>query len=88
LAPGQSETEQQTLVKAVHIPAAASGSLVLLVVGTTKSRYSAQKEVLQRVVDSFEAVPVPATKLAPPLATKLVAAPGTKSVLSPATKLR
>jgi hypothetical protein len=53
--PGQIEVERQVLVKVVPIRAA--NSLVLLVVGTTRLRYPEQKEVLQRVVDSFEAVP-------------------------------
>jgi hypothetical protein len=61
LTPGEIETERQILVKAVPIRAASS--LVLLVVGTTRLRYPKQKEALQRVVDSFEAVPAPATKL-------------------------
>jgi hypothetical protein len=64
--PSQISTERQILVKAVPIRAAANSSsfsLVLLVVGTTRLRYPQQKEVLQRVVDSFEAVPAPATKL-------------------------
>ncbi len=55
--PGQIELERQILVKAVPIRAA--NSLVLLVVGTTRLRYPNQKEALQRVIDSFEAVPAP-----------------------------
>jgi hypothetical protein len=48
-------TERQILVKA--LPIRAANSLVLLVAGTTRVRYPQQKEILQRVVDSFEAVP-------------------------------
>jgi hypothetical protein len=58
--PEKIETERQILVKAVPIRAA--NSLVLLVIGTTRVRYPQQKEALQRVVDSFEAVPAPATQ--------------------------
>jgi hypothetical protein len=65
LTPGEIETERQVLIKAVEVRGAGSGtgSLVLLVVGTTSLRFKKQKDLLQQVVDSFEAVPAPATKL-------------------------
>jgi hypothetical protein len=64
--PGLIEIERQMLVKAVQVQQASTrttGSLVLLVVGTTRQRFAKKKDLLQTIVDSFEAVPAPATKL-------------------------
>ena len=58
--PGQRESERSLFVK---LTSPVSGSLVLLVVGSTRLRFAQKQSQLEQVVDSFEAIPAPATQL-------------------------
>ena len=64
--PGLRESERQLLVRAVRVGARSSGgSWILWVVGTTRLRFAAQRPVLQQVLESFRAVPAPASNRSP-----------------------
>jgi len=54
--PGLRESERQLLIKAVNL---SKQNWILLVVGTTRQRFAVQQVTLQKVVDSFEAIPAP-----------------------------
>jgi hypothetical protein len=58
LTPGLRESERQLLVKVIPL----RSSWILWMVGTTRQRFAKQEAVLQPVLDSFEAVPAPASR--------------------------
>jgi hypothetical protein len=60
---GLRESEREVLAKAVRIDGRQQQKWVLLVAGTTRQRFARQQPVLRKVIDSFEAVPAPATRL-------------------------
>ena len=66
LTPGLRESERQLLVKAIPILPSRNKSSpsawILWMVGTTRLRFATQQAVLQRVLDSFEAIPAPASR--------------------------
>jgi len=57
--PGLRESDRQVLVKYRPV----GSSLVLLITGTTNLRFKKQEKVLQKVVDSFNAVAAPSSRL-------------------------
>jgi len=65
--PGLRESERQLLVRAVSLGGTSknkssnSNTWILWIVGTTRQRFAAQEPVLQQVLDSFQAVPAPAS---------------------------
>lgn len=59
LTPGLHETERQLLVGAKAV----AGSIILLVVGSTRQRFKQNHAIMESIVDSFQAFEAPATRL-------------------------
>jgi hypothetical protein len=57
--PAMLESERQLSVAAKAV----DNTLVLLCVGTTRARFSSQKKVIDKIIDSFEAAAAPSSKL-------------------------
>lgn len=57
--PAMRESERQLWIKTV----VADSTLVLLIVGTTKARFSSQEKSFGKILDTFIAVPAPESKL-------------------------
>ncbi|GKY96192.1 hypothetical protein MPSEU_000579100 [Mayamaea pseudoterrestris] len=59
LTPGQRESERKLYVKAQAV----GSSLLLFAVGSTRQRFISQEATFRRIIDSFLAVPAPASNL-------------------------
>lgn len=57
--PAMRESERQLWIKSV----VADSTLILLIVGTTKTRFKSQENSFRQIIDTFLAVPAPETKL-------------------------
>ena len=57
--PAMRESERQILVLPRQVD---SETLVMLIVGTTRARFASQKDTIQRVADSYQAVAAPQSK--------------------------
>jgi hypothetical protein len=57
--PAMRESERQVWIK----PKKIDNTLVLLIAGTTKTRFSSQEKDISRVLDSFQVIPAPESKL-------------------------
>jgi hypothetical protein len=59
LTPGQRESERKIFVLEQNM----GSSLLLFVVGSNRQRFSSQESTFRNIIDSFQAVPAPLTKL-------------------------